>query len=205
MRGFDLRRSQTVWAIRPGTLDRHRIELALRGVLDHAVLDAVERVALGDGGFVQDDELIRRDQTGLVPVRRLPKPDLAEGLTLREIRGSTGDDGVEVERIALRFGERLASTGRTPVEVRPLRRVAVVRRRDGLRGHGHLVNGALLEVHELLGMADHEVGVAADVTGIGADRRIARQERRRHRTIRDGAGPRAVANGQQFSVPYTFA
>src|SRR5215471_21405914 len=149
MRGFDLRRSQTVWAIRPGTLDRLRIELALRRVLDHAVLDAVERVALRDGGLVQHDELVGRDQAGLVLVRRLPEPDLAEGLTLREIRGRARDDGVEIDRIALRFGERLAAAGRTPVEVRPLRCIAVVRRGDRLCGYGHLVNGALLEVHEL--------------------------------------------------------
>src|SRR2546430_12218073 len=53
------------------------------------------------------------------------QPDLAEGLPLREVGRGAGDDRVEVERIALRFGQRLPAARRAAVEVSLLRRAAV--------------------------------------------------------------------------------
>src|SRR6185295_19467949 len=133
--GLDLRSCQAIWAIAGFAKRDRRIELALRRILEDAVDDAVERVALRDGGFVQHGVLLRRQQARVVFMRGLPEPNLAERLPPREVRGGTGDDGVEIQRIALCGGERLTSACRAAVEVGLLRRVAVVRRGDGFRRH----------------------------------------------------------------------
>jgi hypothetical protein len=54
---------------------------------------------------------------------------------------------------------------------------------DRLRGHRHLVNRALCEVHEFLGMAGDEIGVAAHVTGVRSGGGVSGFHRRRHRRI----------------------
>jgi hypothetical protein len=63
------------------------------------------------------------------------------------------------------------------------------------------VNGAIAEVHQLLGMARNEIGVVADVAGIGAGRRIARVQRGRHCGIGNGARHAAVADHLKLPVP----
>ncbi len=113
----------------------------------------------------------------------------------------TGDDAVEVGRIALRARDPLAATLRTAVEVRELRRAAVVRVDHALGGYGHLVDGAIAEVHQLLRMADGELGVVADVAGVGARGRVAVQYRARHRGVRKHAGEAAVADRLELAVP----
>ena len=50
-------------------------------------------------------------------MRGLPQPDLAERLPPGEVGRGAGDDRVEVERIALRFGQRLTTARRAAVEV----------------------------------------------------------------------------------------
>src|SRR5580765_5090031 len=61
-RGFYLRSRQAVGAVARLALHDFRIELALRRVLEDAVLDAIERVALIEDRLVEHRVLLRRQQ-----------------------------------------------------------------------------------------------------------------------------------------------
>src|SRR5688572_30149051 len=60
--GFDLGRGKAVCGITGLALEHRRIELALLGILDHAVLDVVVRIACTEHGSVQHAPLLARQR-----------------------------------------------------------------------------------------------------------------------------------------------
>ncbi len=87
--------------------ERLRIELAPGGILDHAVLDAIQRVAGLSAAVVQSRVLRRRNVAGFVLVRRLPDEKLRR-LDVRGVNvGIAGDDAVVIAGKSLRLRDRL--------------------------------------------------------------------------------------------------
>ena len=98
-----------------------RIELAAGRILEHAVLHAIEQVALRHDRIVQHRVLGRRQEARIVLVRRVPDPELPGRLLRRVDRRRAGDDAVEIVGESLCGGQGLAAAGRAAVEVRELR------------------------------------------------------------------------------------
>ena len=147
-RRLHLRRGQAGGVAGAPALQHRRIERASRRVLEQAVLHAVQRVAGLDDRAMQQLAL-RLQQAGRgVLVERLRDADRLGGASGPVEARRAGDDAVEVRREALGFGHRLPAAGGAPVEVRELRRGAIVSGHDRFRGDGHLVNRAPAEIDQ---------------------------------------------------------
>jgi hypothetical protein len=108
---------------------------------------------------------------------------------------------VEVFRVLLRGHQTLTSARRTAVPVREARRAAVVGVDERLGLHGHLMDGAIGEVHELLGVVDREERVPALVSGIRRGGHVAFLQRGGHRRVADRPRPSAIADRLELAVP----
>ena len=199
--GLDLRGRQARGVVARTALQRAGIEVALRGVLDEAVRRAVDGVARGDHGLVENLLLGRRDGALMAGKHRQghldpPRVEVRLGVGRR-----TRDDAIEVVREARGLDERLTSARRAAVEIGQPRTAAVEPFDDRLRGHRHLVLRAVGVVDELLGVAQGEAGAVAGVAGIGRDRSVPLRHRACQRAVADGTRPASVPDGLELVVP----
>ena len=131
------------------------------------------------------------------PVHRQPCPVHAHGVPRR----CTRDDPVEILRVSLCARDPLPAALRASIEIRESRRGAVERRDDGFCRHRHLVNRAVREVNQLFGMTGYEVGVVADMTGVGARRSRNRQRPQQPSRDTEWCPPAAIADRLQLPIP----
>ena len=113
----------------------------------------------------------------------------------------SGDDAVEIGRVALRRLHRLPPAGRAAVEIRKLRIVAVIGRDHLLGCHRCFVHGAPSEVDKLLGMTEGEAGIVAGVAGVCGAHGISACQSRSHLAMVDVAVECAVSDGLIFAIP----
>jgi hypothetical protein len=76
-----------------------------------------------------------------------------------------------------------------------------VRDDEGLGRDRHVVDRAIGEIDEFLGMSGDEIPVAPDVARVCARRGIARRDRRRERRIRNRSTESAIADTLKLVVP----
>ena len=121
-----------------------RVEGALPGIVDEAVLQPVQMIAGRVDRVAHAGDLLQTDR---VLPQRLRKPRAAD-LRVREVEHRRpGDDAVEVVREALGRHQPLASTGGTAQPVVVLRGPAVVLDDELLDRHRSQMNGAVGVVH----------------------------------------------------------
>src|SRR5690606_5785328 len=99
--------------------------------------------------------------------------------------------------------QALASAGRAGVPVRFLGSAAVERLDRALGSHRHLVNRAVAEIDELLGLADRELRseTVAGVARVGGRRSVAALHRVGHLRIAELPRPDAIADADELAVP----
>ena len=200
-RRLHLCRAEAVGFAGAAALQYDRIERASHRVLEQAVGHAVERVAGLDDRAMQQLTLRLQQAARRVLVERLRD---AHGLgrpsgPVKARRA--GDDAVEVRREALGFGHRLPAARGAPVEVRELRRGAIVSGHDLLRGDGHLVNRAPTEIDQFFRVSQREARAVAGVAGVSRRCGVTARERPCHGGIGDRTAEPAVAHGLEFAVP----
>ena len=204
LHGFQLGRGQAGGAIRGLAQERCRIVVALLGIADDAVLDAVEGIAGVHDGLVQRLDLGLRERR--VVLHQFEGPFHSGGMQMNvRVGGSAHGCGVKILGELRDFDETLPSAGGAAVVIGILRTSAVERGGDQFRLDDGFMHGAIREVGDLLGMAEREhaasarvVGAVAGVIGSG---RVAFAQSSRHRGIADGAGPSAISDHLKFSVP----
>ena len=126
------------------------------GIEDHAVFDAVERIALVEDPFdhrlpVAVGESILGARLTLIILRRNlvqrgGNPAIANARIAGAHGGRAGDDAVEVGGIAFGHQHRFAAPGRTAGEIGVVDRLAVMLRDDALRDFSHAADGDVREV-----------------------------------------------------------
>ncbi len=197
-----LRRRQARIGIRAClALDDLRIEAAAEDVFDEPVLQPVERVARLQRRAVNRGVRRRRDDALRRLVRRLPLRHEAERFVAPVVRGRAGENRVEVGGVALRLLERHSAAARAAGEVRQLGRHPVEAGDGRLAVHGGLVNGAMPEVGDLLGVPERPRRAGARVPGVGGRGRIAAAQRLTERGVLDRSGEGAVAHLLELAVP----
>ena len=83
--------------------------MAARGIFDHAILHAIERVAGGQRRGLDGRQLLRRNIAVLIAQQRQIVPSGVSQQMCPVICRCAGNDAVVILRIALRFHERLAA------------------------------------------------------------------------------------------------
>ena len=200
-RRLHLRPREATRTVGPLALGHVRVEVATRRIIDETILHAIERVACVEHGLMKDRILARRDHAGWIVEGRLGDRHQLEAHVRPRICGSSGDDAVEILGKALRLLKSLSATVRAAVEVGEPRRVAIKSGDGRLPLHGRLVDGAIAKVDQLVGMAQREARAAADVTGVCGRGGVSASQRGRKRCILDRAGPAAVTDLLELSVP----
>ena len=93
-----------------------RVEFAAARIVQHAVLDPIERVALLVHGVGQNMNLVGRDVA--VAIHRQRHPEMAADIVMGPVvRGVACDDAVEIGRIALGFDHRFVAALRASTEI----------------------------------------------------------------------------------------
>ena len=173
--GGDLRRGQAGVGLRAFAQQARGLEQAGRRIVHHAVFDAVLRITLGEGRRLDGRHLRGRDVGGGIRLRGLPVED-GLGQEMREVVGGRArDDAVVVLRETLGLHEGLPPAVRAAMEIRALHGPAVEGGRDRLARHRHLVDGAVTEVDDLLGVPERpgRVRRSPAVPGVGGCGRVA--------------------------------
>jgi len=115
------------------------------------------------------------------------------------------DDAVVVAGIALCGHHAHAAARRAALVIGVVERLRVVDVDEPLRLHRHVVQRAVREVDDLLGMTEREHAggaVGRRVTRVGTGRRIAAAQRHLHvAPALDRAGPTAVADREELAIP----
>ncbi len=121
------------------------------------------------------------------------------------VRERARDDAVVVAGIALRGHDALPAARRAALVVRVVERLGVEHVDEPLRLHGHVVQRAIREVDDLLGVPEREHAARAvgrRMPRVRRGRRIAAPQRGLHVAVAlDRAGPAAVADGEELAVP----
>src|SRR6202034_1141284 len=102
----DLALRQAGVALKPLACEHTRVEVAAARIVNHAVLNAIERVTRRNGRPGDQVQLRVREQ--LRPVLIVggnPGPEISGGLVNTVISGITGDNPVVIFRKTLRFGK----------------------------------------------------------------------------------------------------
>src|SRR6185437_8367804 len=152
----DLLRAEAGIILGALALQRRRVEMALPGVEDHAVRDAVGGVAGFDDGVDHELLLARRKRLRRLRLaRRILRRDLGEGMIepreaeigmARVHRVIARHDAVEIAGIALRRQHALAPAGGAAGEIGMRRGLAVVARDDGLGDARDLAHRSVGEI-----------------------------------------------------------
>ena len=124
-----------------------RVEIAAARIVQHSVLDAIQRVALVVDRVRQDMNLAGWDVA--VAIHRQRDPEMAANVVVRPVVGRVArDDAVEIGRIPLRFDHRFVSAlgASTEIGVRRLR--AVKRPQDHFVGFGHQMRRPIGKIHD---------------------------------------------------------
>ncbi len=202
-RGFDLFGRETGGGFGAFALGDCGIEVAGEGIPDDAILDAVGCVAGIECGLMEDGELLVRQIAGGREVGGLFNPDGAGEEMLKVIGGGSGDDAVEVVRVALSFHEALPASGGAAIPVGALLRFAIEGGDDCFGFYGRLVLGAITVVDDLFRMAEGEasVGVVTMVTGIGGGGGVSVADGGCHEMNPWCSGEAPVANLEKPVVP----
>ena len=152
---LDLPRREAVGAVparRAG--ERAGVEVARPRVVEHAVLQPVDRVAGGVHGVGQQWDLARREVAVRLAQRRERVPQVRPRVEARPVVGRiAGDDAVEVVRVALGFHQPLLAPLRA-ADIVGVGRVAIV---EGA-GDGPPVGGR--QVQRAVSEVGHEVGTS---------------------------------------------
>ncbi len=154
-----------------------RVELTLARIVDEAVLQSVDGVALGHHLFRQHRQLRRRQLGG---THRLLVPQGADREARLAHPRCVGDDAVEILRETLRLDQPLSPTVGAGVPVGLGDRLRVVARGDALGGSCRKVNRTVCVVDRLLWVAHHEGRarlLLRVVTGVCLRERKARLQR----------------------------
>ena len=155
---------------------------------DHAIFDAIERIALVDETFdhrfpvAVGKSIVRYRLTLLILRRNLVErsrnPAVADARIAGAHGGRAGDDAVEIGRIALGHQHGFAAAGGTAGEVRMIDGLAVMLRHDSLGDFGDAADGDVCEIEAgLLILLEAAIeAAAAFMASIGAgDREAARE------------------------------
>src|SRR6185503_9655787 len=167
------------------------------GILQHAVLDSVERVTLVHDRGVDRGELRDRNLRSRIFFKYLVHAHRGYGAAGPVQTRRAGDDAVEVSGVALRRNHGLASPGRAAREVGELRRLAIERVDQRLRGDRGFVHAAIGPVGDLLRILHPRSG-ATLMTGIGARARVAAADGAGQCVRVDVAVPGTVAHRLQL-------
>ena len=171
-------------------------------ILDQAVSHAVETIACGHDGALDDGELGGRDRAVRRGQERAFVPHERGEQARPVVRRGAGEDAVEVFRKALRLHQRFAAAVGAAVEVASLRVPAVERADDRFGLHRGFMHGAIPEVDQFLRMPDGPVRAATTfmaVVGAG-DGVTAAQGLCKGGSV-DGACPATVAFLPVLGVP----
>src|SRR4051812_531467 len=182
-------------------LDDSGVEGATGGIFEEAVGDAVEAITSREGGFLQDREFGWRQRGGGVFQSDDGGPEVAGHEMGPVIGGRAGDDAVVIGGELLGFLQSLLAAGGAAVPVRRLGASPVIGIGEGLGFDSHLMDGAVSEVDQLLGVSGDERGVATVVAGIGGGGCVSTADRVRQRGIDNVAGPSAIADAHELAVP----
>ena len=121
------------------------------------------------------------------------------------VRERTRDDAVVVAGVALRGHHALPAARRAALVIGVVERLRVEDVDHLLRLHGHVVQRAIREVDDLLGVPEREhagLAVGGRVARVRAGRGVAAAQRFLHVAVAlDRAGPAAVAHREELAVP----
>ena len=163
---IDLGLGQTVGRVRTLAEKHGRIERAGSRILDQAVSHAVETIARGHDGALDDRELGGRDRAVWRGQERAFVPHERGEQVRPVVRRGAGEDAAEVFRKALRLHQRFAAAVGAPVKVASLRVAAVKRMDDRFGLHRGFMYGAIAEVDQFLRMPDGPVRATATFVAI---------------------------------------
>ena len=152
----DLGSRQAIGTVRPLAEQLLGIETAAVGFLDQAVVHPDRRGAGFQRGLVDHRVLGLGDEPGRLPGDQPGRPDLRGVEERHRVGRRSGNDAVVVLGEPPRLHHRLHPPQRAADEVRVLRGGTVVGPQDGLGRDGHLVDGPVAVVDQLLGMAGDE-------------------------------------------------
>ena len=138
---------EAVRSIRAATEQCLGVEFAAPRIVQHPILDSVQRVALFVHGVGQDVDLVRRNIA--IAIHRQHRPEVAADVVMRPIvRRVAGDDAVEVGRIALGFDHRFVAALGASTEIGVGRLSIVKRVENQLVGLRQQVGGAVGEIDD---------------------------------------------------------
>src|SRR5205823_2761772 len=142
---LDLRWREATPVVRARALDAARIEVAPARIVDLAVDESVDVIALRDDRLEDRPQLRRRDGVRARRVEEvaLPSPDVPRAQIDDAVDRRAGDDAVVVVGVALRLHEGLAAARGAGVEVRLRGGVTVEGPDDGFRADRGLVDRAV--------------------------------------------------------------
>ena len=198
---FHLRGGQAAVGFFALAQQRCRIEVALGGIADQAVLHAVQRIALGQDRFVQRLNIGLRKSAVRI-LHQLDGSLHARGVQMDvRIGGRAGQHAVEIVGEFGYFHQRLPAARGASVPIRIFGVLPVIGLDQRLRLHDGVVHRAPSEVDDLLRMAQREHPVAALVARVGGCGGVSFAQRRGHLREADDAGPSAVAHHFELAVP----
>ena len=175
--------------------------MALGGIADQAVLDAVQRVALREHRFVQHLHVGLGERAA--GILHLLNGSFHAGRVEMDMRigGRTGQHAIEVVGELGHFHQSLPAAGGAAVPIRVLRALAIVGLDQSLRLDDRFVYRAPAEIDDLFRMPESEHAVAALMAGVGGSGGISIAQRRGHLREADDAGPAAIAHHFEFAIP----
>ncbi len=190
-----LRGGETFRRLRSLAEQRLGIEFAAARIVQHSVLDPIQRVALIVDCVGYDVNFV--DRNVRVAIHRKRRPKMAADVVMGPVVGRVArDDAVKIGRIALCFDHGFVAALGASVEIGASRLRAVERLENQLVGFGHEMRAAVGEIHDALVVPKRPfgIGTAALMAGVRTARRVTLLQGLHHRCKADGARHTAVSH-----------
>ena len=149
----DLRRSQTIGAIRPLALNHAGVKVAGPRIFYQSVFHAVQGIALLQRRFLDYRQFGGRNHTRRVVQQGAFIPQMPGNGVRPVVGGRTGDNAVEIVGEALRFHQSFPPAVRTAHKIVAPGFLTVKSLHDSARLQPCFVHRAPAEIHQLLRMA----------------------------------------------------
>lgn len=167
-------------------------------VANDLVPDSINRIAGVHNRLVNGWQHTGGNVARLARVDRLVSPKELRIEVRTGVTRVAGHDAIVIGGKPLRLRERLTATGRTPDEVRPLRKSAMVAPDNQLRGNSGHVECPVAPIDDFFRMLVRELQIATGVSGVTSGRGVATSECVGHCRVADLTGIATVPDTLPF-------